>query len=236
MVYVWQLVISMCIGEAARIEMTHSWSDCDERSPAPDWVEVWTQSFKDLRTNRPITYLRTNVDTNRCNEFFMYFPEFDDYVKLQYGSGYDDTMDERVEFCYVKAGGDADFCKVEKKQKMWNYVVESVREKCMAKLCNYAKTGKWKAGWFKKTDAKSMAWKGEMPGHNSWGYKDVFKYKCWHGPKSYGDLLDFDAFARHYDNDLTTPSGTFNKKVCGCRSADDCTGHYKPGELYHRSG
>jgi hypothetical protein len=44
MVYVWQLLISMCIGEAARIEMTHSWSDCDERSPVPDWVEVWTQS------------------------------------------------------------------------------------------------------------------------------------------------------------------------------------------------
>ena len=101
--------------------------------------------------------------------------------------------------------------------------------------CATAKTGKWKAGWFKKTAAKSMAWKGEMPGHNSWGYKDVFKYKCWHGPKSYGDLLGFDdAFADHYD--LTTPSGTFNKKVCGCRSADDCTGHYKPGELYHRSG
>ena len=215
---------------------SYFWGNVETLKIVLVYLKQTRQGFKNVRTNKWKIYSRTNVGTEYCNEFFMYFPDVDDYVKLQYGSGYDDTMDERVEFCYVKAGGDADFCKVEKKQKMWNYVVESVREKCMAKLCNYAKTGKWKAGWFKQKAAKSMAWKSEMPGHKSYGYKDVFKYKCWHGPKSYGDLLDFDAFARHYDNDLTTPSGTFNKKVRGCRSADDCTGHYKPEELYHRSG
>ena len=165
----------------------------------------------------------------------MYLPEFDDYVTMKYVSAYSSYEEKTVAFCSVtNHNGDADFCKVRKGAKTWNYVVKSVRRQCMAKLCNYAKTGKWKAGWFKKTGAKSMPWTGEMPGHKSYGYKDVFKYKCWHGPKSYGDLLDFDAFAEHYG--LTTPSGTFNKKVCGCRSEDDCTGHYKPGELYHRSG
>jgi len=240
MVYVWQLVISMCIGEAARIEMTHSSSDCDGLSPAPDWVKVWKWSKKHLGSHFTpdtwTTYLRTNVDPKHCNEFFMYSPEFGDYVKLQYGEGYDDVVERVVAFCYVSSypGLYVDFCKVQKEQKMWNYVVKSVRRQCMAKLCNYAQTGKWKAGWFKQTAAKSMAWKGEMPGHKSYGYKDAFKHKCWHGPKSYGDLLDFDAFAHHYG--LTTPSGTFNKTVCGCRSADDCTGYNKTGELYHRSG
>ena len=186
---------------------------------------------------RRITYTITNFNPTHCNRFFMYLQEVEDYVMLQHANEYDAWKEKYESFCYVKDYmGRVEFC--EKRQKMWDYAVESVGTQCMAKLCNYAKTGKWKAGLFKQKAAKSMAWKGEMPGHKSYGYKDVFKHKCWHGPETYGDLLDsdFDAFVAHHKKILTTPSGTFDKTVCGCRSADDCTGYYKPEELYHRSG
>lgn len=56
------------------------------------------------------------------------------------------------------------------------------------------------------------------------GIEEVFKFQCWHGPKSYGDLMpDFTDFAGRHGL-LTQTRGTekFNKTVCGCRAVDVC--------------
>mmetsp|Transcript_31776 Transcript_31776/g.68378 ORF Transcript_31776/g.68378 Transcript_31776/m.68378 type:complete len:100 (+) Transcript_31776:462-761(+) len=59
------------------------------------------------------------------------------------------------------------------------------------------------------------------------GIEEVFKFQCWHGPKSYGDLMpDFTDFAGRHGLLTQTPgTARFNKTVCGCRAVDDC---YEP--------
>lgn len=103
-------------------------------------------------------------------------------------------------------------------------VAERVHSLCKEKLCKFATTGTWKTSWFQKEKTFEKAIALPWPAKSSRkgkGYKDAFE-ECWHGPEEFPDILGtFQDFAKQYD--LDTPSETFNKKACGCRTEDDCS-------------
>ena len=154
----------------------------------------------------------------------VYFSQKDTYVAMSMW-GYWKTNGS---VCVVEnSKGRSKICNVKKGDDVWNYATKEARETCVKQLCNLAKTGDWKNWFMKQKTARKTPWQREMPGHKSYGFQDAFKSKCWHGPKSYGDLIpDFEEFAKSFE--LISPAGTFNKKVC--------TGYYKPDELFHKSG
>lgn len=51
------------------------------------------------------------------------------------------------------------------------------------------------------------------------GFEDVYK-ACWKGPDFTYKLPSLEVLNQTYH--LISPAGTFNKKVCGCPTADRC--------------
>jgi hypothetical protein len=103
---------------------------------------------------------------------------------------------------------------------------EIADEHCVYLLCYLSTTGSWKKLWFFRRQAAlkralQMPWKRELQkqGHKSYGVEDAYK-KCWHGP---GLLPDFDDFARCHRLMQDGNETYFNKTVCKCRTANDCT-------------
>ena len=103
---------------------------------------------------------------------------------------------------------------------------EIADEHCVYLLCYLSTTGSWKKLWFFCRQAAlkralQMPWKRELQkqGHKSYGVEDAYK-KCWHGP---GLLPDFDDFARRHRLMQDGNETYFNKTVCKCRTANDCT-------------
>lgn len=170
---------------------------------------------------KPLYYWQTLIKYEHCNEFFTYLPKYNDYVAMQ--SVRDDTTADK-EFCVVEGTTwPPQFCSTFPPD-FQKETLKMVIADCKNRLCELAQSGKWKAGWFKQGKAKKMPWPREMQkdGHQSLGYEDAFHQKCWHGPKAFGDMIpDIEEFLKQHD--LTTTSGTFNKKSCGCRTEDDCS-------------
>ena len=228
-------ILSLPFLEAARFE-SHSTVfriDCSQLEPPS--TRTHTKKIRSFRN----WYWWTNVPDDKCKETFVYDENRDDFYSLIYQKDWvpdksahmSDSAFKAFEYCHT-----GDLCEVPEGGVVWKYAKKLVHEKCKEMLCDLAKTGKWKAGWFKQSAAKSTPWHRTMPGHKSYGYEDVFKLKCWRGPERLGELLgNFEEFADKYDlinkdSADQTADQTFNKKVCGCHTVDNCGGYYKPGE------
>eukprot|EP00435_Cladocopium_sp_Y103_P066648 s56_g28.t4 len=218
--------------EGEKLEKLQDKVDCSSRELDPDfdriykvkglkgacWFEVLTRALEggdSQPTKNPLYYWQTSINYGYCHEYFTYYPKYNDYVAMQ--SVTDDTTPDK-KFCIAE--GDTwspQFCSTfpPNFQKETSKIVN---DGCKKKLCKLAKSGNWKAGWFKQNKAKKMPWPRQMlkDGHQSLGYEDAFHKRCWHGPRAFGDMLpDIEAFLSQHD--LTTTSGTFNKKACGCQ-------------------
>eukprot|EP00435_Cladocopium_sp_Y103_P041278 s21_g11.t1 len=122
--------------------------------------------------------------------------------------------------------GTPQFCEAKNGTEFWNEWAERANAICKGELCKLARTGKWKNGLWKQEPAKKTPWERTMPGHKSMGYEDAFMSKCVREPTEFptafgGMLGDFEDFAKHFN--LITSKLTFNKKVCGCDTEDDCS-------------
>lgn len=128
----------------------------------------------DLKTTKnPLYYWQTLIKYEHCDEFFTYYPKYNDYVAMQ--SVRDDTTSDK-EFCVVE--GDTyppKFCSTFPPDFQKETLKLVIRD-CKNTLCELAQSGKWKAGWFKQGKAKKMPWPREMQkdGHQSLGYEDAF--------------------------------------------------------------
>ena len=128
----------------------------------------------DLKTTKnPLYYWQTLIKYEHCDEFFTYYPKYNDYVAMQ--PVRDDTTSDK-EFCVVE--GDTyppKFCSTFPPDFQKETLKLVIRD-CKNTLCELAQSGKWKAGWFKQGKAKKMPWPREMQkdGHQSLGYEDAF--------------------------------------------------------------
>ena len=215
---------------AARLDRQPTVVDCSGRNPPPE-PEVGFDSqwlHEEMQKEGEKRYLIAVIDVNgedaeQCN-YFVYEQYYGKFVPLKFTHAFRETTEgmEKEHFCYIDRE-DPEFCEIKKGNKVWTYATEWTNDLCIEKLCQVAKTGQWRrAKWFKETKQKSAK---KMPWHrrgspDSVGYEDVFK-RCWPGPKGFGKLLgDFEDFSERHG--LTNPSGSFNKKVCGCETEDTC--------------
>ena len=124
-------------------------------------------------TKNPLYYWQTMINYGHCEKYFTYYPKYNDYVAMQ--SVKDDTTAEK-KFCIVEADNTSpQFCATFP-ENFQQETLKMVVQDCKDTLCDLAKSGKWKAGWFKKSKAKKMPWLREMKkdGHQSLGYEDAF--------------------------------------------------------------
>ena len=113
------------------------------------------------------------IKYGHCEKYFTYYPKYNDYVAMQ---SVEDVSTPDQKYCIVE--GDTyspHFCSTfppgfqEETSRM-------VIKDCKKTLCELAKTGNWKAGWFKSSKAKKMPWPRHMKkyGHQSLGFEDAF--------------------------------------------------------------
>mmetsp|Transcript_12730 Transcript_12730/g.13865 ORF Transcript_12730/g.13865 Transcript_12730/m.13865 type:complete len:137 (+) Transcript_12730:54-464(+) len=111
--------------------------------------------------------------------------------------------------------GNANYCNKQNLGVLLKYSKELVPELCKERLCDFATTGRWK-NW--KWLGKSKPWNRKAKG-KSMGFEDVYE-SCWTGPDIY-KLPSLDDLDNKYQL-INRPAETFNKKVCGCPTADKC--------------
>ena len=186
---------SLVIASAMRFEDHEKLVQCSKLPEGKDSLLREIMNSKTCDSNK--RYFSYNKRTNRYQviKFYGCFPEWQHHLVC---SRYDRSFRE--------------------------FVAKEVHLSCKKELCDYARTGNWKAGFwsYKQKKAVGMPWHARKHGHASYGYQDVFDMKCWKGPEGFGNMLpDFTEFAA--SESLITKDETFNKKACGCRTEDDCS-------------
>ncbi|CAL1143411.1 unnamed protein product [Cladocopium goreaui] len=212
--------------------------DCSLRDPVP-----WPGPFSEGVFGNPkveswvsqprwrIMYVPDHViHPKDCELYFDYLPVVGAFVRPEMRIQ-KDTEGKIHSFCEVATwrGGRWDppaLCRVDEGDTTWKKAEEIADEHCVYLLCHLSTTGSWKKLWFFRRQAAlkralQMPWKRELQkqGHKSYGVEDAYK-KCWHGP---GLLPDFDDFARRHRLMQDGNETYFNKTVCKCRTANDCT-------------
>lgn len=190
--------------------------DCSHLKPAPAWVKI----YKEYYEFDEHTFWRTDLYSD-CGQYFIFFDNGrygGRYVRLQESKDHGFCMVQSKK--YVRRPGgfkweDMQNCDIHK----GSFATQILPDMCKDELCHLAKTGQWKAGWFKQTKARKIGWIATMPGHKSIGYEEAFNLKCLHGgQEGYSYVpLNFTDFAKKYD--LITASKTFNKLACQCKTA-----------------
>lgn len=187
--------------------------DCSRLKPAPASEQAWKAPKYDYQMG---DVWSTHFQPENCSNYFIYYPRKSGYVVMQQPP---DWMNWNT--CLLEALWYDRPAKLCDHSKDGSFVTTTLPDMCKEELCNLAKTGGWKAGLFKQKPAKKRPWHARMPGaRESIGYEDAFESRCLHGQLQ--DLFpSFHEFARRYD--LITPEHqTFNKKACGCPTADNC--------------
>eukprot|EP00438_Fugacium_kawagutii_P032699 Skav204473 [mRNA] locus=scaffold5533:115618:116325:- [translate_table: standard] len=206
--------------------LPHKPVDCSHLKPPPKW-EKHEVEWKQGPASDGFFYV-TNVPLNECEDYFVYLNSPQRFVAMQkVGAG--DTA-----FC--AAGdfqGNANYCNNQKLDILVDYSKEWVPEQCKERLCDWAKTGRWrddelwKDGMFsvrrswRKWRGKSMPWPAQVDdGTKSSGYEDVYD-RCWKGPDETYKLPSLKGLDEKYQL-INHKTKTFNKLVCGCPTADKC--------------
>ncbi|CAE7237218.1 unnamed protein product [Symbiodinium natans] len=219
------------------VKETYEPMNCSGRHLLPSNYTVkqlWDFGGDSTATWSYFRYEITNMEPENCEKYVGFFPFFEKFLHWTRTPW---NLPQRYEFLaprlsggkctlYVKDTRTPRYCDVKTGDQLWNDTVPIVQDMCMEDMCTQAKSGQWHE-WSTRTVlkyfafSKKKAWQQSMPDKSkSKGFEDVF-HECWQGP--YGDMLgSFDDFVDRYG--ITTSSGTFDKKVCGCKTEDDCRG------------
>mmetsp|Transcript_63234 Transcript_63234/g.100397 ORF Transcript_63234/g.100397 Transcript_63234/m.100397 type:complete len:243 (+) Transcript_63234:72-800(+) len=206
--------------------------DCSKKKPKPAGVPLYRQVW--YSHGDEFLLIVVDLPPLQCNWHFLYFYMDDAFVAPQRWKGMYRNRDnpEPQDICVIRAENEEDprpewksqVCKAPKGGNVWNYAEEFVNDRCKHSLCHSAKSGQWKGkGWF--NHAKETPWHATESEEGSYGYVYEFHQKCtWKGPPSFGDLLgSFNDFAARQDLITHDGSESFNKTICGCKTADDCS-------------
>ena len=207
--------------------------DCSRKKPKQP--VVFKQIWYDKRGDEWSLLVATGIPAAQCNWYFFYYWRDDAFVTPQRWKNLHRISTPSIEkdLCVVRVIDDdyeeyigrkpeweSQVCSAPKGGNVWKYAGEYFSGRCRKRLCHYAMTGEWKAkGLF--NHAKTSPWHATEPDEGSYGYVQAFHQKCAQGPPAFGDLLgSFSDFAER--EKVITPDGTFNKTLCGCKTADDC--------------
>eukprot|EP00435_Cladocopium_sp_Y103_P067798 s737_g30.t1 len=214
---------------AARLDsLKPTWASCSNRSPPPEDFQLQERFLHpEFQEEKAIDYIVFKVlgspkEAEKCNTF-VYLPLHDRFVTLKYDEAYSRGI-HHVHMCKAADSyHDYEFCTIEQGSNVWKYGIKLVDQKCVDKLCGYAKSGKWNFGpvsWYSERKGRGKPWK-RFYDYPNVGYEKVFA-SCWKGPKDYGNMLgDFNSFASR-NKQLINTEGTFNKMICGCKTKDQC--------------
>lgn len=193
------------------------WIDCSDRKPPAEWMTGKTLIFNSRQVtgwSRRYKMWTYDIPESDCEKSFAYYPKYDEFMALTSFDGHCFAA-EQSNFPSQR------FCKAPEGNVVWNYAAKMVSELYLAKLCDLAKSNKWKGGW--GAGNYQEPWPRTLPGVQSIGFEDAF-HQCWHGSRSMGDLLpNFTEFAKQYGimNENMRPL-RFDKTVCGCYSCNKC--------------
>ncbi|CAE7464243.1 unnamed protein product [Symbiodinium pilosum] len=107
-----------------------------------------------------------------------------------------------IKFCLHGAPLDLDLCC-------------SPQEDCKTQLCSMAKTGTWQSMFSKK--AIDKPWPRYVASPGTWGWERAAEEKCTLHHAGYRFIDPKKLF------DDLVEGEHFNKKVCGCKTKDECS-------------